>query len=314
MRCARCQAQLEEGDLRCPVCGLATPESAAVPSAPRQILRCTECNAAVAYSVQHQNPACGFCGAVMRVEEPVDPVERPEARVPMAVSREVAKDSLRGWLSKRGFFAPSELASASTIDAIHPLWWAAWVCDVDATVSWTADSNAGSKRSDWAPHAGRERRSWKNLLVSASRGLSLDETFKLASHYRLEPLEAVPEGAAEVEQFDVQRSAARKTVASAIEAQATAEVQQGSIPGSRFRKVRAHPMMVGLTTRRLALPAWVVTYRFGGRPYRAVVHGQNAGVVIGSSPISYLKVAAVVAGVIAALGVVGAIVWLVASR
>lgn len=314
MRCARCQAQLEAGDIRCPVCGLATPESDDSAPASRQIHRCSECNAAVAYSAQHQNPVCGFCGAVMRVEEPVDPVERPEARVAMSVSRDAAKESLRGWLSKRGFFAPGDLASASTIDAVHPLWWAAWVCDVDATVSWAADSNAGSKRSDWAPHSGTERRSWKNLLVSASRGLSFEETFKLSDHYRLEPLEAVPEGDPEVEQFDVQRSAARKTVASAIEHQAVAEVQQGSIPGNRFRKVRAHPMMVGLTTRRLGLPAWVVTYRFDGRPYRAVVHGQNAGVVIGTSPISYLKVAAVVAGAIAALGLIGGLIWFFANR
>ncbi len=47
---------------------------------------------------------------------------------------------------------------------------------------------------------------------------------------------------------------------------------------------------------------------------RALVHGQNAGVVIGTSPISYLKVAAVVAGAIAALGLIGGLIWFFANR
>lgn len=310
MRCARCQTRLEDGDIRCPVCGLAVPHAAAGQQAKRQVLRCAECNAAMAYSAQHQNPACGFCGAVMHVEVPVDPIEQPEARVAMSVNKDVAKQSLKQWLGTRGFFRPSNLAADSTVDAVHPLWWAAWVCDVDARVSWTADSDAGHGRSDWAPHSGQTTMKRKNLLVSASRGLTREETWALTPHYELASLEALPEGAQEVEQFDAQRSAARRMVAEAIEAEAVAEVKNGHVPGSRYRKVSAHPMMVGLTTRRLALPAWVVVYRFDGKPFRAVVHGQDASVVVGSSPLSVWRVLAVVLGITAALGLIVALILL----
>jgi hypothetical protein len=289
------------------VCGLAAPKAAEA-HVHRQILRCGECNAAVAYSAKHQNPVCGFCGAVMRVEEPVDPVEQPEAQVPMTVSRGLAKKALGAWLSTRGFFRPSDLRAASTVDTMHPLWWAAWVCDAEATVSWTADSNQGAGRSEWAPHSGQRRLTWTNLLVSASKGLSDGETRALTRHYDLSSLEVVPEGSAEVEQFDVQRSAARARVGEGIEQAAVKDVQANAVPGTRSRNVRAHPMLVGLTTRRLVLPAYVVAYRYGNRVYRAVVHGQNADVVIGTSPISWAKVAAVAAGVIAAIALIVAIV------
>ncbi|MGV3621278.1 MAG: zinc ribbon domain-containing protein [Archangium sp.] len=311
MKCTRCFTSLEHGDIRCPVCALIVPVRETKAVANRQVLRCNECNAAVAYSAKHQNPVCGFCGSVMRVEEPVDPVELPEARVKLSVTREEAQASLKEWLGRRGFFAPTRLGE-STVDAVHPLWWAAWVCDVDAKVSWTADSNEGSGRSDWAPYAGQFQMQRLNLLISASRGLSAKEAAALTEHYDLAPTEPVPADSQEVEQFDAQRSVARRVVNEAITSEAEAEVKHRHVPGSRHRKIRAHAMMTGLSTRRLALPAWVMVYRFDGKPFRAVVHGQNVHVVLGESPISMWKVFGVLFGVMLALAVIGWIISLVA--
>lgn len=304
MRCSRCQAPLEQGDIRCPVCAFPAPVDSAGQAAAMKVLRCPECNAALAYSAEKQNAVCAFCGSVMKVEEPVDPIETPQARLPMVVPAESAKTALRAWLSTRGFFTPGDLATAATVDTIHPLWWAAWVCDAKATVSWTADSNAGSRRSDWAPHAGKHALEWSNLLVSASRGLSAKETIFLAPHYDVSRLEPVPDGAAQVEQFDVQRSAARKTVVDAIERDAADRLKAGAIPGSTFRNVHVSALLEGLTTRRLALPAWVMAYRFKGKVYRAVVHGQDAEVVTGTSPISWAKVFLVAVAALAAIALI----------
>jgi hypothetical protein len=147
-----------------------------------------------------------------------------------------------------------------------------------------------------------------NLLISASRGLSAKETRGLTAHYNLAPTEAVPDGSHEVEQFDAQRSVARKVVAEAITNEAVAEATQRHVPGSRHRNVRAHAMMTGLSTRRLALPAWVMVYRFEGKPFRAVVHGQNAGVVLGESPTSIWKILGVIFGSILGIALIG---WLI---
>ena len=195
---------------------------------------------------------------------------------------------------------------------MHPLWWAAWVCDVDATVSWTADSNAGSGRSDWAPHAGQFPMQRLNLLISASRGLTAKETNALTEHYDLAQSEEVPAESQEVEQFDAQRSVARRIVAEAITSEAVAQAKHQHVPGDRHRNVRAHAMMTGLSTRRLALPAWVMVYRFDGKPFRAVVHGQHVHLVLGESPISMWKVMGVIFGVMVALALIGGLISLFA--
>src|SRR5262249_46489934 len=153
------------------------------------------------------------------------------------------------------------------------------------------DSDAGSGRSSWAPHAGQTPLSFENLVVSASRGLSYAETGMLATYTKVALAERGfrgPPGAA-VEQFDAQRSAARKIVALAIEATAAAQLQQGAIPGSRFRNVHAAVLLEGLSTRRFLLPAYVLAYRYDNKVYRAIVHGQDARCVFGSAPRSYLK-------------------------
>ncbi|HEY0253471.1 MAG TPA: hypothetical protein VGC41_18180, partial [Kofleriaceae bacterium] len=72
--CTRCATPLEEGDLRCAVCALPLPPAPSAATKTRaQILRCTECGAAIAYDANKQTPACGFCGATMKVEQPLDP-------------------------------------------------------------------------------------------------------------------------------------------------------------------------------------------------------------------------------------------------
>ena len=299
--CERCTSPLEHGDLRCAVCALAVPggTEAAVATARARILRCTSCGAAIAFDPRHQAPACAFCRSVMEVEQPVDPVEEARMYVPFTVDRTLAHAALRGWLQRRGFFAPATLHDEAVLDSITPIGWAAWVVDARAQVAWTADSDAGSERSAWAPHAGETHLRFDRIVVPASRGLDDTECELLAPYYDLSA--AVPVDGADitVETFDLQRSAARRVVGQAIEERARTAVED-EIPGRRYRNVRVACLIEQLTTDRIGLPAWVLAYRFRGRVYRALVHGQRPEIVFGSSPIDWAKVGRI-AAVVAAL-------------
>lgn len=313
--CSRCASPLEEGDLRCAVCALAVPEppaSAAV--RPRvQLLRCTECGAAIGFDPAKQAPACAFCGAVMTIEQPVDPVETARLRVPFAVDRAAAEAALRGWLGRRGFFAPKTLKHEAVLESLAPLCWAAWIARGRARVAWTADSDLGAERSRWAPHAGEVGLDFGSIVVPATRGLRHDECARLVPAYdlaRAVPVDTPPELPAVIESFDTQRSAARAHVHAAIQAQAEAMVDP-QVPGRRKRNLHVACLLESQTTERVALPAWVMTYRYRGSPYRAIVHGQRADVVLGSSPTDWRKVAWVVlAGLAAVLAVIAVIVLL----
>ena len=116
-------------------------------------------------------------------------------------------------------------------------------------------------------------------------------------------LAAAPPGAI-LERFDVQRSAARRRILDALTSQAGAQVGARFVPGSRVRNVRVSMLLQSLTTHRFALPAYVLAYRYNGRLYRAVVHGQDARVVLGDSPTSIWRVLGVVAAVLVALAII----------
>lgn len=319
--CTRCQTALEDGDLRCAICALPVPppDAAARPGdgAPRaQILRCCECGAALAFSPEARAPRCGFCGATLAIEQPVDPVEAARLRVPFTVDRAVAEAALRGWLGSRGWFAPRALAGGAVFESLTPLSWAAWLVNAEARVAWTADSDAGAQRSAWAPHAGEASLSFRDIVVPASRGLREVEARLLIPYYDLSrtvridrDVEEAPEAMpGMIERFDAQRSAARRHVQERIEALARVRIEP-RIPGRRYRNVHVACLLERQTTERIALPAWILAYRYRGHPYRAIVHGQRPEVVFGRAPVDWNKVGWLVA-TLAVIAAAAVALWL----
>ena len=165
--CTRCQTVLEIGDLRCAICGLLAPvlEKAALVRIEAKIVRCSACGASVSWSAEAAAPTCAFCASVVKIETPSDPVEQAEATLPFSVNPQAAASALKTWLGTRGFFRPSDLAQASTIDSMKAVFWPAWIFNARALVSWAADSNADSGRASWAPHAGQTTLDFDNLLL-----------------------------------------------------------------------------------------------------------------------------------------------------
>ena len=314
LHCRRCESPLEVEDLRCPICALPAPvvQADAIPvSARAEILRCDSCGAAVAYDVELRAPRCSFCRSKMHIETPEDPIEEAEAFLPFTVRGDKARSALKKWLGSLGFFRPSDLASAATIDTIQPLYWAGWSVDAESTVSWAADSGTGSRRASWAPHSGQQPLHFDGFVVSASRGLNRKEIAGLWGHYNLASAQAGPPDdsrSAQIERFDMPRSAARRVIDKTIRSYATGVAKSNWIPGNTHRKVKVEVLLKKLSTRRLALPAYVMAYRYNKELYRTVICGQNSEIVIGKAPVSYLKVALVTA---AALLAAGGILWLV---
>ncbi len=302
--CERCSSPLEPGDLRCAICGQVTPHRADARTVVKvELLRCDGCGAAVSYDPKAQGLACAFCGAVLRLESIDDPMEEVETYLPFTVDRREAREALRRWQGSLGFLRPGDLTARTRVEKLRPLWWVGWVFDARARISWAADSNEGSRRSHWAPHSGQAELVFDDLAVSASRGLSEDETAALTAGYDIATARPTPEGAEEavVERFDVQRSLARRLVTDAIHRVAAARVERRYVPGSRVRKLKVAALLSSLDTRRHAFPAWVMTYRYREETYRAVVCGQDAAHVVGKAPYSLARILLLVAAILVGL-------------
>ena len=309
--CERCESPLETGDLRCSICGQVSPADR--PLAHKltvQILRCKGCGAATSYDIEHQAPSCTFCDSVVEIETVDDPMEQSKGYLPFTTGQDEARKAMRDWLSSLGWFRPSDLTTSAQLEQLKPLWWVGWVFDAESHVSWAADSNAGSRRSAWAPHSGQVNMTFDDILVSASRGLSESEVSAIGPGCDLRSILDQPEGAqnATIEQFDLQRSQARQQTIAAIQNIAARRVEQNEIPGSHFRKTQVSIVLRKLMTRRISLPAWVLAYRYKGRLYRMVISGQNTSYVTGTAPYSIVKIILVAICVVAAFLVVFALV------
>lgn len=299
MNCERCESPLETGDLRCAICGEAAPVATAAATEVRtRILRCGGCGAAVSYDAETRAPRCGFCDSVMELEEIIDPVEQTGQHLPFSVDSSTARTAMRRWLGSLGWFRPSDLRTDARLESVRPLFWVAWVFDAEAMISWTADSNAGARRSAWAPHAGQVDMVFDDILVSATRGLTDDEAYHLAPSYDIGAHVSggpeVGEREALVEHFDVQRSQARARIILAIDDIAADRVRGQHVPGNRHRKVKAVALLRRLVTRRFALPAYVLAYRYKDRLYRVIVSGRDAQCIRGAAPYSIVKILLVV--------------------
>lgn len=269
----------------------------------------------MAYDPRRRAPSCGFCGSVSALETLEDPMEQSEGALPFTVDRSEARTALKRWLGGLGWFRPADLRSEARLETLQPLWWVGWVFDARALISWSADSNAGNRRSAWAPHAGQAEMVFDDILVSASWGLTDGEVEAIGPGYDLSTRREAPEGAddATIEQFDLQRSQARRRIIDATEAVATQRVEQEHVPGSRYRNVHVAVLLRGLVTRRLSFPAHVLAYRYKERLYRAVVCGQGSALVHGSAPYSVARILLVVLGGLGVLAILGAIIAMIAS-
>ncbi len=314
--CQRCHSPIEAGDLRCAVCSLPTPALAPAAGPARiELLRCEGCGAAVSYDIRAQAPKCSFCDSLMHVEAPEDPLEEAAAALPFVIDEAAARDALRAWLGTLGFFRPGDLQSSSTVGELRPLWWVGWIFDARVLVSWAADSEVGSRRARWAPHSGQQELDLRRVLVPASRGLQLAECQAIAPGYQLATRGPPPEPrpGVLVERFDVQRSAARKAVAEALERVALHRASAW-VPGSRQRKLSVAVLPRRLASERLAFPAYVLAYRYRGKLYRAVINGQDAAHVTGTAPYSILRIALTILGGLAAIALVAAVIAFLAHR
>ncbi len=309
--CTRCESPLESGDLRCAICGQVPPVSDSPVREQDEfqqvVLRCGVCGAATRYDAALQALSCSFCAGTLRTENLRDVLEQTEGYLPFTVTRVEAREALGRWLGSLGFFRPADLKSKARIEDLRPLWWVGWVFDAEALVSWTADSNAGSRQSDWAPHSGQDSMVFDDVLVSASRGLSAAEAYELASSYAVDSAQAEPghsEEGAVIEAFDVQRSQARRIITDRIHSVAASHLKRGAIPGSKFRNVHVQALLTGLETRRLSFPAWIMAYRYKDKLFRVVISGQDATCLKGKAPVDWSKIALLVLVAVGILGIV----------
>lgn len=292
-----------------------------------RVARCERCGARVAFGGVETATVCPFCGSARVLPQQANRnAIRPAALIPLDVSATEVEERFRRWIAGL-WFRPRALRRQARRLAATGVYVPAWTFDCEADSSWSADAGhyyfetvpvmvtVGGRRVPrtrrvrrirWVPASGRRHDRYDDLQVIASRGVPAELASRLLPYdtsalvpYRPEFLAG---WRAEEYQLDLAQGWAR--------ARERIETRQrercaADVPGDTHRRLRVHSVLEEVRWKHVLLPLWTLTYDFRGRSYAVLVHGQN-GRVVGDAPLSFAKIAALVAVVAAVI----AAIWL----
>ena len=214
----------------------------------------------------------------------------------------VSRDAMLGQLSKflgSSFWHPGDLGSRSQLQNATPVYVPYWVYSADAHTFYTGDSSHTpySARGDWYPVSGEHRERYKGVLITASRVLRHEETSGLLPFdlSKAQPASSVDLENVTTEEFRMPRKASRPLARDAFDA-IERRTCTSLIPG-KARNVNVNVMLHNLSSEPMLLPVWVLAYRYRKQVYRVLINGQT-GKLIGQAPTSYLKLFAVIGGIV----------------
>ncbi len=308
-RCTVCESLIDEEELFCSNCGTEAPPRESSPAAAHDQSRlathnfeCSGCGASMSYDASAGALRCPFCGSVDLKAQADARVLAPKRVVPFRVSRGQAEQIMRKWLG-RGWLRPGDLAQQAAVVHMQPVFVPYWVFQARTCTYWTADTShtpAGA-RADWYPISGEHHGAYAGLLVGASSVLTAAETaaicpFDLAAGV---PPEEVDLEDVTVERFSLPRKYARPLARAALEQLEADTCASRYVPG-QARNVHVSVRVECMSSEPMLLPVWIMAYRYRGEVRRVLINGQT-GKIMGTAPISWVRIVLVVAVIVAAV-------------
>ncbi|MBL8859876.1 MAG: hypothetical protein JNL28_15320 [Planctomycetes bacterium] len=272
--------------------------------------RCPSCGAKVSYEGRDTALECAFCGAACVLEESsYRNALRPESLIPLGVGATKVEAEFKKWLGGL-WFRPNLLKGTQRFDALG-VYMPCWTFDAVVDSQWSADAGfyyttmelrpvmvngkmqmrmVPVQRVRWEPAWGRRHDIYDDVLVHASRGVRSGLADKLG-RFDLKALvpyrpEYLAGWRAEEYAIDLENGW-KDALARIVESQ---EVRcAADIPGDTNRNLRVHNVVSDVRWKLILLPIWTLTYRFNGKPYNVLIHGQS-GRVVGRAPYSFWKI------------------------
>lgn len=274
---------------------------------------CRQCGAEVEAAPGSRTGTCAFCGShyVMSEARSRD-LETPESILPLQVGPDHARDSYRAWLRK-GWFTPGPLRRESVLDELQGFYVPAWTFDARADSHWTALRGHHSyvdqpfrdakgllrtrrvQHTRWEPAAGERNDRYDDVPVPAARedvvqfllGAGAFDTRTGLSPYRAEYLAGW-----NALLHTVGREAAWRKAEERIRTDQYHRCS-GDVGGDTQSNLQVRTDLTDIRYKLTMLPYWISSYRYRGKVFRFVVHGES-GRVAGKKPISPWRVMAAV--------------------
>jgi len=350
--CPSCGAEAQwnpaKKALVCPFCGTESPASAELaPSGAQTIVehdlvaalrgipddqrgwqakkisvKCQSCQAISVFDAERVGQRCDFCGSSALVPyEEIKEAFRPESLLPMKVSENQVRDSIRRWYGTR-WFAPNALKNAAMTDTVKGLYIPYWTFDAQVHADCTAESGYYYYETEtyqdsdgktqtrqvqkirWEFSSGQLDHFFDDELVPASRGVQPDLLRKVEP-FPTKELVGYNSGFLSgwvVERYQIDLVAAAKAARDEMDSE-MCRLCSGQVPGDTQRNLQVNTDYSGQTFKHILVPIWLLTYNYGARNFQVVINGVSAAIA-GRYPKSWVKVALAVLAGLAVAGVV----------
>ena len=316
----RATGQIQEIDLVATLRAL--PDEQRGWHAEKRSVQCQSCRAVMVFDPTRVGQNCEFCGspALVDYNEIKAPIS-PQSLLPFKVAQSQVREQIRRWYASK-WLAPGKLKSRALVDTVHGVYIPYWTFDAHVVCPWRAEAGhyyyttetyrdsqgrTGTRQVRhvrWEAAAGQITHFFDDEPVPGTQGLKHDLL------RRIEPFptsDLVPYDAAMLSGFVVEHyQVVLLDAAERSQQQMRAKLEAlcgAQVPGDTYRNLQIFPQYSGQTFKHVLLPVWLLTYTFGATPYQVLVNGYT-GKMDGTYPVSWWKVAGLVALALIALFIV----------
>ena len=278
-------------------------------------VNCTSCGAIINFTPPETATECNFCGGKIVVQpKSAEPLIAPEGVLPFCVADREANESLKKWIASR-WFAPLKLKDFARPEKLSSIYIPYWTYDAFTESSYAGERGEyyytteyyeenGERKSrqmrhtNWFSVSGGVQRQFDDAAVPATKSLPknyLDalepwdlhelksyEPAYLSGHKAQAYQIALPEG------YEFFKQTAAAVIYNDVRRDIGGDEQRVQDVSTNFSNV---------TFKHLLLPVYAGAYQFNAKTYQIVVNGRT-GKVQGMRPYSWIKIAALVIGIL----------------
>lgn len=279
-------------------------------------IQCESCGAKTVITDDTLSKFCAFCGSSHIIKQEDVTGIAPESVIPFSITAKQAKSIYSKWIKKR-WLAPKALKNQSIAGKYRGMYIPYWTYDSDAHYAYTAqagdyyyvtqtrkDSNGKTvteqvRKIRWRTVRGSGRKYFDDVQVPATSKLDLSllprlEPFTLGKLLPYQP-EFLSGFLAERYSVDVKDGweNAKEEIKDDLRS-----VVRNSIVADEVRNIVLTVSHNEVKYKHLLVPVWLSSYKYKDKKYQVMINGEN-GKIIGKSPISPWKIAAIVLGIAA---------------
>lgn len=296
------EARIEEQDLLATLAKLEQGRATVIPNAAE--IQCQACAATVEFTGTLTSSECAFCGTPIQREDIHRAVERlaVDGVLAFRIDHDHAAVQLRRWVASR-WFAPNEFKRRGVSGRFSGVYLPFWTFDSMTATTWTGQrgdayyvyvgtgkNRRRERRVNWTRVAGSFQSFFDDVVIHAANALpaGLVPALEPWPLQELRPFSEELLAGFQARTYDrtLQEGFADGKVR--IEAALRTEVRS-RIGGDEQRIDSMDVRYDALTYKHILLPLWLLTYRYGDKPFHVAVNA-TTGEVVGERPWSWIKI------------------------